>query len=105
MNSTLKLVFFLFFLSISFAQAQWEPGVAFGGSGYQGEMNSRNPVKFTDLAGGIYLRYNFSDFFAFRGSLFIGNLQGADSTSNFAFNKERNLSFTSSLEELGTQLE
>ncbi len=105
MKSTLWLLSIIFILLFSTAKAQWEPGVAIGASGYMGEMNSRNPFKFTDLAGGIYLRYNFSDFFAFRGSLMIGKIQGNDSTSNFTYNKKRNLSFTSSIEELGTQLE
>jgi hypothetical protein len=100
-----KPVFIVLVLLLAFAgnlkaQATWEVGGTIGGSGYIGDFNPVNPVKFTDPCMGGFLKRNFNSYFSLKLSYMYGTIQGADSTSSNQQMVNRNLSFSSSLSEL-----
>jgi hypothetical protein len=106
------LYFFLLFSAISWAQgssqhnnlSRSEIGLMGGGSFYFGDLNSV-PFKNTNAAGQLYYRYNIHSRLSFRANLTYGFIQGYDSQSKFEIDKNRNLSFETSLWELGSGLE
>jgi hypothetical protein len=69
------------------------------GAGYMGDLNQYNPFKFSGLAGGIFVKRNFSPYFGLKIGYVYGQIAGADSVSNNAQNRNRNLSFTTTLTE------
>jgi hypothetical protein len=82
------------------AQAQtWEIGGAAGGAGYMGDLNQYNPFKFSGLAGGVFVKRNFNPYLGLKAGFTYGVIAGADSLSGNAQNRNRNLSFTTSLTE------
>ena len=99
------------FINPSFAQiknSSNEVGVFLGGSFYLGELNPAPSGifdNFTQPAGGVLFRHNFSDRFALRANLLFGTLEGDDSYSNITANRDRNLSFKSPVDELSVQWE
>lgn len=97
-----KLYGLLLLLLISsgvFAQ-KWELGGFAGTSGYMGEFNEINPVKFTDFAVGASVKYNFSGYFSAKLGYTYATIRGADSTSSSQQLRNRNLSFNTGLSEL-----
>ncbi|MFN6075753.1 MAG: DUF6089 family protein [Fluviicola sp.] len=106
------LYFFLLFSAISWAQgssqhnnlSRSEIGLMGGGSFYFGDLNSV-PFKNTNAAGQLYYRYYIHSRLSFRANLTYGFIQGYDSQSKFEIDKNRNLSFETSLWELGSGLE
>jgi hypothetical protein len=82
-----------------------ELGVLLGGSNYLGDLNSYNPFYNIKPAGGILYRYNVHSRLCFRGSLLYGNIGAADADASEALLKNRNLSFESTIYEIGGGLE
>ena len=82
-----------------------ELGLILGGSNYLGDLNSYNPFYNVKAAGGILYRYNVHSRLCWRGSLLYGNIGAADSDASEALLKNRNLSFQSTIYELGGGLE
>ncbi|WP_295771891.1 DUF6089 family protein [uncultured Mucilaginibacter sp.] len=95
------LTIILLFFCVTTAQAQkWEFGVLAGGSGYMGDLNQRNPLQVSGVAAGLFARYNFSGYAAARLSITKAQIEGADSTSRFKQQRDRNLSFFTPLTEV-----
>lgn len=84
---------------------EWEFGTNIGAMGYMGELNRHNPLKFTNPAASINVRYAFTPFSGLKLSLTQGSVQGSDATSNQTFEKARNLSFKSNITELALNYE
>lgn len=86
-----------------FAQ-HFELGILFGSSNYMGDL-SNNTTKIylgeTNLAGGAFLRYNFGERFVARLGFNYAGISGNDFNSNTTAINSRNLSFKSSILELG----
>jgi hypothetical protein len=102
---------FLFTLSLmlicfcAVAQKQ-EVGFMGGISTYKGELNpTLLDSKFFSPAGGIFYRYNLNHFFSSKTAICVGQIFGDDAKSSDAFNKNRNLSFSSSILDISTQME
>jgi opacity protein-like surface antigen len=97
-----KFVFFLFLIFISFnLQAQtWELGGFAGASGYMGDMNPNNPLKVSGIALGGFIKRNFDGYLSAKLNYTFGQISGADSTSNSAQQRARNLSFSTTLNEI-----
>lgn len=94
------LFFMLIFVCCYTANAQtWELGGTAGASGYIGDFNPTNPLKFTDVALGFFVKRNFNGFFSAKVNYTHGNIRGADSLSSNQQMRDRNLSFHSSLDE------
>ncbi len=101
-----KLVVLCMLLSakLTFAQ-EWEVGTNIGMMGYIGDLNRNNPVKFTNVAANVNLRYAFTPFHGFKLSFTQGGVQAYDKDSKIAFERERNLSFKSNITELALNYE
>ncbi|MCB0397118.1 MAG: outer membrane beta-barrel protein [Flavobacteriales bacterium] len=82
-----------------------ELGLFLGGSYYLGDINPGAHFKMTSPALGLLFRRNFNPHFAFRFNALYGRLQGDDANSSDDNQKERNLSFRSSILEFSGQLE
>jgi hypothetical protein len=97
------LLFFsiLIYLMPGIANAQtWEIGGTVGASGYMGDFNPTNPLKFTDVALGGFVKRNFNGFVSAKVGYMHGNIQGDDSQSSSAQMRNRNLNFNTSLDEV-----
>jgi hypothetical protein len=91
----------LFSIAVCRADAQtWEIGATLGASGYIGDFNPSNPVSFTGVAGGAFLKRNFNGYLSAKISYLYGTISGADSLSTNQQYINRNLSFESSISEL-----
>ncbi len=93
------LLLLLLVSSFTFAQ-NWELGGFAGSSGYMGDFNQNDPLKFTDFAIGAYVKRNFSGYFSAKLGYTYGTIRGADSLSSNEQLRNRNLSFYSGLNEL-----
>jgi len=95
------LFFFIGFIAFAYsAQAQtWEIGASVGGSGYIGDFNPNNPLKFTDPAFGLFVKRNFNDVFSLKFGVTHATISGSDSQSPNLQMQNRNLSFFSNLDE------
>jgi hypothetical protein len=101
MPKFLLLLFTGLFAFACAANAQtWEIGASVGASGYIGDFNPNNPLKFTDPAYGAFLKRNFNDVFSVRLNITHATISGDDSQSSNLQMKERNLSFFGTLDEV-----
>lgn len=99
----LKIILFAFSFSLSALSLRaqtWEAGGSVGGSGYMGDINQRSPVKISGLSAGVFVQRNLNPYFSLKLNYTHGKIQGADSTSNNAQQRDRNLSFRTTLSEL-----
>src|ERR1041385_3167279 len=103
-----RIIFFLLalpFCSSLLAQKSDEIGIFLGGSYYIGELNNQHLNSLTRPAGGVVYRHNFNCRLAVAGSLLFGSVQGIDARSSSYEQQQRNLSFRSSIYELGARAE
>jgi hypothetical protein len=82
-----------------------ELGVILGGSNYLGDLNSYNPIYHIKPAGGVLYRYNVHSRLCWRGSLLYGSVGASDADASESLLQNRNLSFESTIYELGSGLE
>ncbi|NNM95395.1 MAG: hypothetical protein HKL88_08030 [Bacteroidia bacterium] len=88
------------------ANKTWEVGAFLGCSFYIGDLNPNGYFnEFTRLAGGGIVRYNINDRFSLRTNLFFGEIDANDAQSPSASQRERNLNFTSAVDELSEVIE
>jgi hypothetical protein len=99
MAKFLAIIFLIFFSITAQAQA-WEVGGFAGGAGYMGDLNQKDPFKFSGIAGGAFVRYNFDGYLSLKLGYTYGVISGADSLSSNVQAFARNLSFKTKLNEL-----
>lgn len=95
-------------LSVSFftASAQsWELGGFLGGSGYMGDLNPVQPLKFTNIAFGGQVKRNLDPYWSLKLSLMQGKIGANDARSSNLQFRDRNLSFFSTIGEVSAQTE
>lgn len=97
-----KLISFLFllFISLSLRAQTWEVGGFAGGAAYMGDLNQYNPVKISGFAAGAFVKRNLDGYFSVKLNYTFGHIGGADSTSSNPQYRQRNLSFSTQLNEL-----
>ncbi|MEM9024141.1 MAG: DUF6089 family protein [Bacteroidota bacterium] len=85
----------------------YEIGLMFGTSYYNGELNptSQFNTDFMNTAFGVVLRKNLSTRWALRSGFYYGAVNGDDAKVDSDFNRNRNLSFHSSLWEASVVIE
>lgn len=83
----------------------WEAGLTLGGAGYMGDLNSRNPLQVSGGVAGVFVRKNFSEYFSAKASYNYGFIHGADANSSNEIDRNRNLSFTTYLNEVSAVAE
>lgn len=94
------LLFILFiFLQFTLKAQSWELGASAGGAGYMGELNESNPVRISGIAFGAFVRRNIDGYFSIKLNYNYGKISAADSNSNSLQKRDRNLSFTTTLNE------
>jgi hypothetical protein len=99
----LLLLFFIFLTIGVKAQRSSELGVAGGVSYYIGELNPGKPFTLVQPAYGAFYRLNINSRIAWQLHGNRGKVKGDDAVSNFFPN--RNLTFESSVTEIGAQFE
>ncbi len=105
-----NIIFALFFFSFTASEAQIfyrksEYGFAVGGANYFGDLNQNYGFQQLRYSGGVFLKYNFSDYIALKlagNYAFIGY---SDKFSSNVYQKTRNLDFKSSIYESVIQAE
>ncbi|MDF1696374.1 MAG: DUF6089 family protein [Saprospiraceae bacterium] len=97
----LLLIFVISICGLSTAKAQYlEYGLGIGGSVYWGDLNSpdfSSNLSNTHVSVQAMAKLNFSKYIALKGNLLYGKLSGDDSKSFLAWQKQRNLNFTTTL--------
>ena len=100
MFQRIGLFLLLFCYSPQYLHAQeWEFGAFTGASGYIGDLNTRNPFKFTDQANAFFLKYNYSSLSAYKFVITQAAIQANDANSSNSSQKQRNLNFRSIVKE------
>lgn len=100
-----RFLIFLLALTTNFASAQYaELGVMAGVSYYIGDLNQSH-FKNSNFSSGLIFRYSFNPRISFRLNLLLGKVEAYDSESNNVNQVNRNLSFESSITELGAMIE
>lgn len=88
----------------AFAQ-EHEIGGWLGAANYFGSINNTFSWVDTKPAAGVFYRYNINKRFAAKGMVSYGEVAGDDSKSSQAFNRQRNLSFRSSIADISGTFE
>ncbi len=112
MKSCLLILLLVLIETFSFAQGSsrhnnWsrsEIGLVGGGTYYLGDLNSTQ-FKNTNVGGQIFYRYNIHSRLSYRANLTYGFVEANDAQSKRAIDQNRNLSFETSLWELGNGIE
>jgi hypothetical protein len=98
------IISFWLFSSSVFAQ-QWEFGGWIGVSNYFGDLNTNTSFEYLGPGGGLILRNNFSNRWAYKTGLNVGVLAYEDLASAYPYQKARNLSFKTNVFELSNEME
>ncbi|MBL6962510.1 MAG: outer membrane beta-barrel protein [Bacteroidetes bacterium] len=102
-----KLLFVILLVSPLISSSQyWEVGLFGGVSGYTGDL-VQSGIDFKELhpATGAIVRYNVNQWFTVKVNGFYGTISGNDANASTFDRKARNLSFNSSLLDIGVQSE
>lgn len=103
MKKRILLLSFLFTTMLAGAQSYGEIGLFGGGSYYLGDLNPGSQFLLTKPAAGAFIRHNFNERTAIRGSFTYGTLHGDDAISKV--NTNRNLNFTSHISDISATFE
>lgn len=99
MAKYLAIIFLILFCYNARAQS-WEVGGFAGGSGYMGDLNPNNPLKISGIAAGGFIKRNINGYVSIKAGYTYGKISAADSTSGNQQVRDRNLSFTTRLNEI-----
>jgi hypothetical protein len=99
MAKSLAIILFIF-ISCSARAQSWEVGGFAGGAGYMGDLNPNNPLKISGISAGAFVKRNFNGYLSARLAYTYGKISGADSTSGNQQFRDRNLSFSTRLNEV-----
>ena len=106
LRNRLIIIGFLFAFSTSLsAQKGWEVGAGAGVAYYFGDLNTNFDLGKPGLAASFTARYNFNKRIDLKFSGTVGRVSAADSLSDNAFERARNLSFRSNIYDAAVQLE
>ena len=84
----------------------WEVGAFLGSSNYNGDLvDGIISFKETHPAGGAIARYNVNPWVTVKGNIYYGTISGKDANSTKFVRNQRNLSFKSSILDIGIQPE
>ncbi|HEY0176984.1 MAG TPA: DUF6089 family protein, partial [Pedobacter sp.] len=82
-----------------------EIGANVGAAGYMGDLNPKNPLDFSGIAFGAFVKGNLDPYWAIGLHYNYGKIKDNDATSPDAGFRSRNLNFSTSLNELSTQVD
>ena len=95
----------VWFTTVLSGQKGVELGGWIGFTHYYGDLQTELAITDIGLAGGLNFRYNFDDRICVKSSLNFGRISANDEDSQNTFERQRNLSFSSNIVDLTTQLE
>lgn len=81
-KNTILFVFLNLITTIAISQNSIDIGGRVGGSYYIGDYNVATPFSHPNIAGGVFIRYNFNDYYAVRFGVNGGNFSGGYSATN-----------------------
>lgn len=84
---------------------RYEIGAGIGASGYLGDVNKSNFLKHPGFAGGMLFRYIPNYRWALKANLYAAGISGNSADYNMAFPDGQSYSFSSTLYDLGAQME
>jgi hypothetical protein len=104
------ILIILMTLPLGLMAQYWEMGVFMGGANYNGDFVDKGSIlilKETNFTYGLLVRYNYTKRFNFKGSLYKGYISGSDDNASANYTKKftRNLSFRSSIMDIGAKVE
>ncbi|MBY0244326.1 MAG: hypothetical protein K2Q03_02605 [Sphingobacteriaceae bacterium] len=104
MNFIRKIGFLFFCLCCTYTvkAQEWKLSVLTGASGYIGDLNPINPVKLSGYYLGLNAKYSFNSVFNVGLHYSNGNIAADDAASSTKQFRDRNLSFSTNLNELST---
>lgn len=97
------LFFSAVLISLSSLAQKWDIGLSYGAANYWGDLAPKIVYSESHPAVALFGRYNFNSTFAWRAQFMSSQLSGND--KNFDFNKNRNLNFTTSVNEFSSLFE
>jgi hypothetical protein len=102
-------IFLAILASLAFyqADAQYDEfGIMLGGTNYKGELSEHTfNTHFIHFGGGFFYRHNWDRRWAWKLEMNFGKISGDDAYSSSAYDRDRNLSFQSSIFEVSPQIE
>jgi hypothetical protein len=101
----LSLLFLLTSALPSMGQRGWELGAGLGPAYYFGDLNTEYRLTEPGFAGSAVIRYNYNTRVSVKVPISYASVRADDRNSSNAFERARNLNFTSNLFEVGGQLE
>ncbi|MFM7218080.1 MAG: DUF6089 family protein, partial [Bacteroidota bacterium] len=107
MRRNLYSLLLLVSVSIGTVSAQYnEAGLMVGWSSYKGELTSHLfKTEFNHLAGGVFFRHNWNRHWSWKIAVNYGKVSGDDAASDYAFQRDRNLSFYSNVLDISPLIE
>jgi len=99
------LLFAVLFIPLILKAQYWEVGVFGGLSFYSGDLTSFIDFKELHPAGGAVIRYNVNQWFTVKSDFYYGSVSGNDANSRLEERRIRNLSFKSTMLDIGVQSE
>lgn len=82
-----------------------EVGVNAGATGYMGDLNPNNPLRFSGPAFGFFVKGNLDPYWAIGVHYNYGKIKGNDANSSNQDFRDRNLNFSTPLNELSLQVD
>jgi len=82
-----------------------EVGLNAGAAGYMGDLNQSNPLDFSGVAFGAFVKGNLDPYWAIGVHYNYGKIKDNDATSGNENFRNRNLNFSTSLNELSVQVD
>jgi len=93
-------VFMLIMITACTSRAQtWEIGVTAGGLGYNGDLNQKNFLQINQLGYGFNVKRNFDAYWSLKLGFLKGKVSDDESKSKSVYERTRNLSFFTPINE------
>ncbi len=104
MKKELLIIVFVCVTSISWGQIH-EVGIFMGGTNYIGDVGSTNYISPNKAGGGMVYKYNLNPRIALRGTISMLGIKGDDRKSSNEIRRNRNFSFSNTINELAIGIE
>lgn len=113
MRNTKKAIYFYLLLFIVVVlpantlsqEYKYEVGAATGTSFYMGDANKTKLYLHSGISGGALFRYNINFNWALKANIIAGNVSGNSEDSGNVFPFDRNINFSRTFTDIGTQVE
>lgn len=105
LKKTLFSIVLFSVLSVAVKAQIMEVGLKAGAAGYMGDLNQKNPLDFSGVAFGAFVKGNLDPYWAIGLHYTHGNIKANDANSSDASFRNRNLNFSTPLNELSLQVD